>query len=84
MAPTPLSTKGSGTLARKWRKLKKRCSSFSSGDNVSPGIARSKSMVVGDAGEAEDLHAEDVDEEVRKERYSSVGSQDGSRLQTLL
>lgn len=39
MAPTPLLSKGNGTLARKWRKIKKRCSSFSSGDNLS----RSKS-----------------------------------------
>ena len=35
MPPTPLMTKGTGTLARKWRKIKKRCSSFSSGDSVS-------------------------------------------------
>ena len=34
MPPTPLMTKGTGTLARKWRKIKKRCSSFSSGDAV--------------------------------------------------
>lgn len=34
MPPTPLITKGTGTLARKWRKIKKRCSSFSSGDSV--------------------------------------------------
>ena len=39
MAPTPLLAKGNGTLARKWRKIKKRCSSFSSGDSLS----RSKS-----------------------------------------
>ena len=39
MAPTPLLAKGNGTLARKWRKIKKRCSSFSSGDTLS----RSKS-----------------------------------------
>jgi len=35
MPPTPLITKGTGTLARKWRKIKKRCSSFSSGDGIS-------------------------------------------------
>jgi len=35
MPPTPLLTKGSGTLARKWKKIKKRCSSFSSGDGIS-------------------------------------------------
>ena len=40
MAPTPLLSKGNGTLARKWRKIKKRCSSFSSGD----ALARSKSQ----------------------------------------
>ena len=34
MAPTPLLAKGNGTLARKWRKIKKRCSSFSSGDSL--------------------------------------------------
>jgi hypothetical protein len=37
MPPTPLITKGTGTLARKWRKIKKRCSSFSSGDAVQRG-----------------------------------------------
>lgn len=36
MAPTPLLAKGNGTLARKWRKIKKRCSSFSSGDALQP------------------------------------------------
>ena len=30
MPPTPLMAKGTGTLARKWRKIRKRCSSFSS------------------------------------------------------
>jgi hypothetical protein len=48
MPPTPLMTKGTGTLARKWRKIKKRCSSFSSGDSVarnnqSPAPAQNRS-----------------------------------------
>ena len=30
MPPTPLMAKGTGSLARKWRKIRKRCSSFSS------------------------------------------------------
>ena len=30
MAPTPLMAKSTGSLARKWRKIRKRCSSFSS------------------------------------------------------
>ena len=30
MPPTPLMTKSTGSLARKWRKIRKRCSSFSS------------------------------------------------------
>ena len=30
MPPTPLMSKGTGSLARKWRKIRKRCSSFSS------------------------------------------------------
>jgi hypothetical protein len=41
MAPSPLTSKGNGTLARKWRNLKKRCASFGSvdavGKNGSPG-----------------------------------------------
>ena len=41
MAPTPLLSKGNGTLARKWRKIKKRCSSFSSTGDA---LARSKSQ----------------------------------------
>ena len=44
MAPGPLLTKGNGTLARKWRKIKKRCSSFSSGDILNAThLSRSKS-----------------------------------------
>ena len=31
MAPTPLMNKGTGSLARKWKKIRKRCSSFSNG-----------------------------------------------------
>ena len=50
MAPTPLLSKGNGTLARKWRKIKKRCSSFSSGDHLS----RSKSEDRGDLRTQED------------------------------
>ena len=30
MPPTPLMAKSTGSLARKWRKIRKRCSSFSS------------------------------------------------------
>ena len=30
MPPTPLIAKGTGSLARKWRNIRKRCSSFSS------------------------------------------------------
>eukprot|EP00096_Caligus_rogercresseyi_P006101 TRINITY_DN2229_c0_g1_i1.p1 TRINITY_DN2229_c0_g1~~TRINITY_DN2229_c0_g1_i1.p1 ORF type:complete len:482 (-),score=132.72 TRINITY_DN2229_c0_g1_i1:302-1747(-) len=37
MAPSPLIAKGNNTLARKWRKLKKRCASFSSVDAVGNG-----------------------------------------------
>jgi hypothetical protein len=47
--PTPLLAKGNGTLARKWRKIKKRCSSFSSGD----AMPRSKSMT-------EDVHCNGI------------------------
>ena len=45
MAPTPLLAKGNGTLARKWRKIKKRCSSFSSGDSLSRSKSEDRSMV---------------------------------------
>ena len=50
MAPTPLLSKGStSSLARRWRKLKKRCSSFSSGDTLSGGgLVRSKSVTSND------------------------------------
>lgn len=50
MAPTPLLIKGNtSSLARKWRKLKKRCSSFSSGDTLSGGgLVRSKSVTSND------------------------------------
>ncbi len=43
MAPAPLLSKGQGSLARQWRRLKKRCSSFSSSDAAS-GLVRCKSM----------------------------------------
>ena len=45
MAPTPLLAKGNGTLARKWRKIKKRCSSFSSGDSLSRSKSEDRSIV---------------------------------------
>jgi hypothetical protein len=49
MAPTPLLSKGNtSTLARKWRKLKKRCSSFSSGDNLNAAMVRTKSVTSND------------------------------------
>ena len=50
MAPTPLLSKGNtSSLARRWRKLKKRCSSFSSGDTLSGGgLVRSKSVTSND------------------------------------
>ncbi|XP_059081642.1 uncharacterized protein LOC131879359 [Tigriopus californicus] len=54
MPPAPM-TKGTGSLARKWRKIKKRCSSFSSGD-VLNGLTRSKSMTERDALGSEDMN----------------------------
>ena len=78
MAPTPLLSKGNGTLARKWRKIKKRCSSFSSShgesiNSVSNGLSRSKSMTEKDA-----LQQDTTDQD--REKYNSVGSQDVSRF----
>lgn len=74
MPPTPLITKGTGTLARKWRKIKKRCSSFSSGD----GISRSPFDRV-DGGDVEveaepDQHLEDVFTKPSDDRGSVKGS----------
>ncbi len=77
MAPTPLSTKGGGTLARKWRKLKKRCSSFSSSDAIggSGGVmARSRSSHLVQ-GEEEDAGFEDGE----RSRSDSVGGGGGIR-----
>ena len=50
MAPTPLLAKGNGTLARKWRKIKKRCSSFSSGDSLSRSKSEDRSSHCGANG----------------------------------
>ncbi len=90
MAPTPLSTKGGGTLARKWRKIKKRCASFSSGDAVGTGMARSKSMVVASTEAGVRKEAEEEEEDAGfdngpedEEKYSSVGSRDASKFQHL-
>ncbi|CAB4059162.1 unnamed protein product [Lepeophtheirus salmonis] len=57
MAPTPLITKGNNTLARKWRKLKKRCASFSSVDAIgarTPSPSGSKNEVLDHNQSAED------------------------------
>ena len=51
MAPTPLLAKGNGTLARKWRKIKKRCSSFSSGDSLSRAKDPTEDILPHDYGE---------------------------------
>ena len=61
MAPTPLLAKGNGTLARKWRKIKKRCSSFSSGDSMS----RSKSEDRHERNNADCLTTVDINEHTR-------------------
>ena len=54
MAPTPLMTKGTGSLARKWKKIRKRCSSFSSnGDNNASNAALSRSLSI-NAGDTND------------------------------
>ena len=54
MAPTPLLSKGNGTLARKWRKIKKRCSSFSSGDNLSRSKSEDRGQDISEPLEHED------------------------------
>ena len=64
MAPTPLLSKGNGTLARKWRKIKKRCSSFSSGDHLS----RSKSDLGG-----QDLGGTQEDLEINEDEGIAIG-----------
>ncbi len=75
MPPTPLLTKGStSSLARKWRKLKKRCSSFSSGDNLSGGngIHRSKSITSNDCRGG--CHDDDEDDDGYEEGEGGVRS----------
>lgn len=62
MAPTPLLSKGNGTLARKWRKIKKRCSSFSSGD----ALARSKSQERDNTSGHQPRRSNDQDEEAEE------------------
>jgi hypothetical protein len=57
MPPAALLSKGQGTLARKWLKLKKRCSSFSSSDALAkPHESASSSAAVAHA----DGHGDDV------------------------
>ena len=60
MPPTPLMTKGTGTLARKWRKIKKRCSSFSSGDSVQ----RNNQSTTSTQNRSTDVNDEDCDDDV--------------------
>lgn len=75
MPPTSLIAKGNNTLARKWKKIKKRCSSFSSSD----GLHRSKSV-----SDRQDFEADDDDEGIdgtdKRDRYGSIGSNDASKF----
>ncbi len=78
MAPTPLLTKGNGTLARKWRKIKKRCASFSSGDaGMSAAVARSKSMNEKDISLGKGDNDDDIDEGVCADNSSIENSAKG-------
>ena len=67
MPPAALTSKGTGTLARKWRKIKKRCSSFSSSDNMVNGNRSAKDN-------EDDEGIDDVDH---------VNANDGSKLANL-
>jgi len=64
-------------LAKRWRKIKKRCSSFSSSDK----LVRSKSLTERDVSNEEE---DDEDDEVTlQDKYLSVGPRDASRFQGL-
>lgn len=65
-------------LTKRWRKIKKRCSSFSSSDK----LVRSKSLTERDVSNEEE--EDDDDEEVNlPDKYLSVGPRDASRFQGL-
>jgi hypothetical protein len=78
MAPAPVILKGDSTLARKWRKLKKRCSS-STGD-VLGGLTRSKSMAEHDKSGNPEL---DLDEGIDGILLNRGGDSSPSGILTL-
>jgi len=90
MAPTPLLAKGNGTLARKWRKIKKRCSSFSSGDSLSRSKSEDRTSHISHHNQtvecsSEDLRTRDVEDEgiAIGEPNATLNTSDASKFRHL-
>ena len=83
MAPTPLLAKGNGTLARKWRKIKKRCSSFSSGDSLSRSKSEDRQGGSGNNDATQDLRTRDEDEGIAIGEPNATLNTDASKFRHL-